>query len=49
MNKVNNRSIENLNHFCCKSCNKWWSVGDAPREKEEWYCPWCGNKDCYRM
>lgn len=37
-------SIERLAHFRCGSCGKWWSVGDAPAEKREWHCPWCGKK-----
>jgi len=37
------RSIEKLSHFQCGACNKWWSVGDAPQDKKEWYCCWCGH------
>lgn len=51
MNKRNahpSRSVEELHHFSCAACNKWWTVGDAPREKLEWYCPWCGNVQEYR-
>jgi DNA-directed RNA polymerase subunit RPC12/RpoP len=47
--KIIDRSIENLNHFRCKNCNKWWSIGDAPKEKEEWWCPWCGKRECYEV
>jgi len=36
-------SIEILHHFQCGKCKKWWSIGDAPPNKE-WYCPWCGTK-----
>jgi len=37
-------SIENLIHFTCDFCEKWWSVGDAPvKDKNFWYCPWCGK------
>lgn len=36
-----NRSVENLVHFNCPYCQKWWSVGDAPEEKKDWSCPWC--------
>lgn len=42
--KTATRSVESLNHFRCQECDKWWSVGDAPVEKEDWYCPWCGAK-----
>lgn len=37
------RSIESLSHFWCKSCKKWWSIGDAPLDKHDWFCPWCGD------
>jgi len=36
-------SLERLFHFRCGSCQKWWSIGDAPK-REYWYCPWCGEK-----
>ena len=35
-------TIEELHHFRCTSCAKWWSVGDVPGSKKEWHCPWCG-------
>ena len=38
-------SIEKLVHFQCSDCNKWWTIGDAPDDKKEWYCPWCGTKN----
>jgi phage FluMu protein Com len=47
--KINPRSIEKLNHFRCKDCNKWWSVGDAPEGKENWWCPWCGKENSYKI
>ncbi len=37
-------SVEKLSHFQCVNCNKWWGIGDAPEDKKEWYCPWCGTK-----
>jgi hypothetical protein len=41
-------SIEQLHHFNCCACKRWWSIGDAnmivPADKQEWYCPWCGHK-----
>jgi transcription elongation factor Elf1 len=40
--KKHQRSIEQLSHFRCGKCNKWWSVGDAPLSKKVWHCPWCG-------
>jgi hypothetical protein len=39
------RSIEQLSHFLCTFCNKWWSIGDAPIEKKKWFCPWCGKQN----
>lgn len=39
-----NRSVENLVHFSCPYCQKWWSVGDAPEDKEVWWCTWCGGR-----
>ena len=38
------KSTEILAHFSCISCDKWWSIGDAPEDKKEWFCPWCGEK-----
>jgi predicted RNA-binding Zn-ribbon protein involved in translation (DUF1610 family) len=43
-NKNGKKSVENLHHFNCGSCNKWWSIGDAPNDKHDWFCPWCGTK-----
>lgn len=36
-------SVERLVHFRCGVCGRWWSIGDAP-PREEWFCPWCGQK-----
>jgi ribosomal protein S27AE len=36
------RAVEHLNHFQCGKCKKWWTIGDAPKKKKEWFCPWCG-------
>jgi len=35
--------VERLVHFSCSACKKWWSIGDAPEDKKEWFCPWCGQ------
>ncbi|HEX8993629.1 MAG TPA: hypothetical protein VF803_00055 [Candidatus Paceibacterota bacterium] len=43
----NHRSVERLHHFRCKTCDKWWSVGDAPEDKHAWFCPWCGVEGEY--
>jgi len=37
-------SREELVHFRCGKCKKWWTVGDAPKSKKMWFCPWCGVK-----
>jgi hypothetical protein len=41
------RCVENLNHFNCLKCKKWWSVSEAPALKKDWFCPWCGIKNKY--
>jgi hypothetical protein len=41
------KSKEVLFHFSCEKCKKWWSIGDAPEDREEWFCPWCGYKNDY--
>ncbi len=38
-----NPSVEQLHHFVCAACKKWWTIGDAPKNKKEWFCPWCGK------
>ena len=37
------RAVEELSHFQCGRCKKWWTIGDAPKEKKKWFCPWCGE------
>jgi hypothetical protein len=39
------QAIEQLTHFQCGACEGWWSIGDAPDDKETWFCPWCGHED----
>lgn len=39
------KSMEELWHFNCGACKKWWSIGDAPADKKEWWCPWCGQRN----
>jgi hypothetical protein len=38
------RSVEQLQHFQCGACQKWWTIGDAP-PRPNWYCPWCGREN----
>ncbi len=47
MVKISKKSTEILNHFHCIFCKKWWTVGDIPLEKKNWYCPWCGKENKY--
>jgi PHP family Zn ribbon phosphoesterase len=47
--KAHSRSVETLHHFSCGKCKKWWSIGDAPKEKTEWFCPWCGEGNTYEQ
>jgi hypothetical protein len=42
--KKHQRELERLTHFRCGRCDKWWSIGDAPKTKKIWYCPWCGTR-----
>lgn len=34
---------ENLYHFLCGNCKKWFSIGDW-EPVEQLYCPHCGKK-----
>ncbi|KKS79876.1 MAG: hypothetical protein UV57_C0006G0012 [Parcubacteria group bacterium GW2011_GWD2_43_10] len=36
-------TVEKLFHFRCFDCHKWWTIGDAPKKKTQWHCPWCGQ------
>jgi len=36
-------SVEQLVHFNCSLCLKWWSIGDYTFEKTEMICPHCGK------
>jgi DNA-directed RNA polymerase subunit RPC12/RpoP len=38
------RSIEQLSHYRCEECGQWFSIGDAPSDLTELYCPRCGAK-----
>jgi len=37
--------VEELHHFQCGECKKWWAIGDAPKAKNDWFCPWCGTME----
>src|SRR6266700_705756 len=41
-------STDFLSHFKCGKCHKWWSIGDAPATKVDWFCPWCGLKTTFQ-
>ncbi len=45
----NKRTVEKISHFSCSKCKKWWSVGDAPKVKKKWFCPWCGKENLYKI
>jgi ribosomal protein L37AE/L43A len=35
---------EDLAHFNCPFCKKWWSIGSISEPgRNYWYCPWCGS------
>jgi len=42
-----NKNVEQLSHFHCGECRKWWSIGDAPKGKHRWFCPWCGKEQTF--
>jgi Zn finger protein HypA/HybF involved in hydrogenase expression len=45
--KKQNRITEELHHFSCEKCKKWWSISEAPKNKKKWFCPWCGEENVY--
>jgi len=49
MDNSGKRSEERIVHFSCPHCTKWWVIGDAPEDKTEWFCPWCGEKGNYYL
>ncbi|OGI72140.1 hypothetical protein A3J61_00705 [Candidatus Nomurabacteria bacterium RIFCSPHIGHO2_02_FULL_38_15] len=36
-------STEQIYHFNCAVCKKWWSIADIKKPKTL-FCPWCGKK-----
>ena len=41
---VHQYSIEQLYHFRCGKCNRWWSIGDFNQHSVKLVCcPWCGE------
>lgn len=47
--KQGTKTTEPLNHFNCWLCHKWWTVGDSPKNKKIWFCPWCGTKQGFKI
>jgi DNA-directed RNA polymerase subunit RPC12/RpoP len=42
--KIAAYSVENLYHFRCGECDKWWTIGDFSLiSKLVIYCPHCGS------
>ena len=46
---IGKKSTEKLTHFQCGVCRKWWTIGDAPLKKDNWFCPWCGSAQQSRL
>lgn len=46
--KISKKSIESLHHFQCFHCERWWTIGDAPNDKDYFYCPWCGKENKFK-
>ena len=44
---VGTKSLERLSHFNCGYCRKWFSIADAPSERNLWHCPWCGAQQAF--
>jgi predicted RNA-binding Zn-ribbon protein involved in translation (DUF1610 family) len=42
-------SIEQLAHFQCPHCQKWWSIGDPDIYQTRWACPWCGTASIFDL
>jgi DNA-directed RNA polymerase subunit RPC12/RpoP len=43
-------SVEQLFHFNCGECKKWWSIGDFHLLKQdEISCPHCGYKTDFKQ
>lgn len=40
---------EFIRHFTCGACGKWFAIGDAPEDRNEWSCPWCGKEQVFKM
>jgi len=40
-------SSQQISHFQCGKCSKWWSIGDAPTDRQKWYCPWCSQENWF--
>ena len=43
------RVKEEIHHFSCNKCGKWWSVSEAPKLKIDWFCTWCGQKAKFKL
>jgi len=41
------RGSEICSHFECPRCRGSFFIRDAPLDRTEWYCPWCGTESPY--
>lgn len=32
-----------MSYFKCNLCRNFWRIAEAPVEKNNWFCPWCGH------
>ena len=47
MNKKASYFNEFIRHFTCGMCGKWFAIGDAPKDRNTWSCPWCGIEQAF--
>ena len=40
---------EFIRHFTCGKCGMWFAIGDAPEDRDDWYCPWCGKSQNFKI
>ena len=40
-------SVEQLVHFSCAKCTKWWSIASYNYTGESLFCPLCGHQQTF--